>query len=141
MTLEPLLTAPLVIQIHAVSAISAFAIGAIQFIAPKGTIPHRAFGVLWMALMASAAVSASFILHGEPGDPIWKRVSPIHLFVPLTIWALIEGTYLLVRGKQPGKRHHHHPFLGAYIGGLVIAGILAFALPGRIMNQVIFGGG
>ena len=141
MTLEPLLSAPLVIQIHAVSAVAAFVIGTIQFTAPKGTIPHRAFGVLWMTLMASAAASASFILHGEPGDPIWKRVSPIHLFIPLTIWSLIEGSYLLIRGKRAGKTHHHRPFLGAYIGGLVIAGVLAFVLPGRIMNQVIFGGG
>jgi uncharacterized membrane protein len=141
MTLEPLLSAPLVIQVHAVSAIAAFVIGTIQFIAPKGTIPHRAFGVLWMALMASAAASASFILHGEPGDPIWTRLSPIHLFVPLTVWALIQGGYMLARGKRPGKGHHSQPFFGAYVGGLIIAGVLAFALPGRIMNQVLFGGG
>lgn len=140
MTLEPLLTAPLVIRIHAVSAIAALVVGTIQFIGPKGTIPHRTLGVIWMALMASAAASAGFILHGEAGDPLWTRVSPIHLFVPLVAWALIEGALLLARGKRSGKKHHSSPFFGAYIGGLVLAGFFAIAGPGRIMNQVFFGG-
>ena len=44
MTLAPLLAAPAAIQIHAFAALAAFALGAVQLAAPKGTIPHRLFG-------------------------------------------------------------------------------------------------
>ena len=39
MTLAPLLTAGPAIQIYAVAAMAAFALGIVQFAAPKGTIP------------------------------------------------------------------------------------------------------
>jgi uncharacterized membrane protein len=51
MTLTPLLDALAVIQIHAFAALAAFAVGAVQLAAPKGTIPHRFVGWSWAALM------------------------------------------------------------------------------------------
>jgi uncharacterized membrane protein len=44
MSLAPLLDAPAIIQIHALSAIAAFAVGVVQLAAPKGTFPHRVVG-------------------------------------------------------------------------------------------------
>ncbi len=41
MSLDPLLSAPWVIQVHAFGAIAAFFLGALQLAAPKGTLPHR----------------------------------------------------------------------------------------------------
>ena len=41
MTLVPLLAAPLVIVVHAFAAMAAFALGLVQLLAPKGTLPHR----------------------------------------------------------------------------------------------------
>ena len=41
MSLAPLLQASPVIQVHAVAAMAAFALGIVQLAAPKGTIPHR----------------------------------------------------------------------------------------------------
>ena len=41
MSLAPLLNAPLAIQAHAFAAMAAFALGLVQFAAPKGTLPHR----------------------------------------------------------------------------------------------------
>ena len=37
MSLEPLLEAPWVIQVHAFAAVAAFFLGIVQFAAPKGT--------------------------------------------------------------------------------------------------------
>ena len=41
MSLQPLLDAPWVIQLHAFGAMFAFVLGIVQFAAPKGTLPHK----------------------------------------------------------------------------------------------------
>jgi hypothetical protein len=38
MTLEPLLNAPFVVQLHALPAVAAFGLGIVQLTAPKGTL-------------------------------------------------------------------------------------------------------
>ena len=138
MNLQPLLDAPPVIQIHVFGAMAGFVLGAVQLLAPKGTLPHKTLGLVWIAIMAVVGISSAFIQHPvEPGDPFWKRFSVIHLFTLLTAYALIQGGWLILRGG-PGMRFHAKPFAGLFIGGLIVAGVLAF-LPGRIMHQVAFG--
>jgi uncharacterized membrane protein len=90
MTLAPLLEAPLVIRVHAFAPMAAFAVGLVQFAAPKGTLPHRAVGWSWTALMLTVAVSSLFIHLLR----IWGPWSPIHLLsllvlvtLPLAVWA------------------------------------------------------
>jgi uncharacterized membrane protein len=61
MTLALLLSAALAIQIHAFAAMTAFALGLVQFITPKGTVPHRTLGWLWVGLMITVSISAFFI--------------------------------------------------------------------------------
>jgi uncharacterized membrane protein len=51
MSLAPLLNASPTIQVHAFAAMAAFALGVVQLSAPKGTLPHRAMGFVWGALM------------------------------------------------------------------------------------------
>ena len=75
MNLAPLLAAPAVIQIHAFAALGAFALGALQLAAPKGTIPHRTIGWIWAGLMF-AVVLSSFFIHTIR---LWGPFSPIHL--------------------------------------------------------------
>jgi uncharacterized membrane protein len=48
MSLAPLLNANPTIQIHAFAAMAALAIGVVQLSAPKGTLPHRAIGAVWV---------------------------------------------------------------------------------------------
>ena len=62
MSLAPLLNASLAIQLHALAAMGAFVLGLVQFAAPKGTLPHRAVGFIWVALMLVVAFS-SFWIH------------------------------------------------------------------------------
>jgi uncharacterized membrane protein len=44
MSLAPLLDAAPAIPVHAFAAMAAFALGIVQFAAPKGTLPHRSAG-------------------------------------------------------------------------------------------------
>src|SRR5260370_20846576 len=84
MTLAPLLNTPVVIQIHALAAIAAFAVGLVQLTAPKGTIPHRLIGWSWGMLMLTVAVSSLFIHKIR----LWGPWSPIHLLSILVLVTL-----------------------------------------------------
>jgi uncharacterized membrane protein len=131
MTLAPLLDASPVIQVHAFAAMAAFGLGIVQFVAPKGTLPHRTVGWLWVALLATIAIS-SFWIHEIR---MWGPFSPIHL---LSIFVLI----MLPRAVWAAHNHkvsaHRKGMIGIFVGGLVIAGAFTFA-PGRIMHAVVFG--
>lgn len=138
MSLQPLFDATWVIQIHAFSAMAAFLLGVIQLAAPKGTLPHKSIGVVWILIMSTVAISSIFIRPSvSPGLPLMQWFSWIHLFTVLTVWGVVQGSYFLLRGG-PGLKRHSRPFIGIFIGGLVIAGGFAF-LPGRIMHAVVFG--
>ena len=131
MTLAPLLTASPAIQLHAFAAMTAFALGIVQLSAPKGALPHRAVGWVWVVLMLAVAISA-FWIHKIL---LWGPWSPIHL---LAIFSLT----MLPIGVLYARRHHivHHriTMISIFFGALVIAA--AFTLfPGRIMYAVVFG--
>ena len=140
MSLQPLLEASWVIQVHAFGAMAAFVLGLFQLIAPKGTLPHKTVGLIWILLMTAIATSSIFIRPSILGYdlPLLEWFSWIHLFTVLTFWGILQGSYFLLKGG-PTLKIHKKPFIGIFIGGLVIAGGTAF-LPGRIMHQVAFGG-
>jgi uncharacterized membrane protein len=131
MTLAPLLDATTAIQAHAFAAVAAFALGVVQLAAPKGTLPHRMVGWIWVALMVVVAVSSAFI-HGMR---LWGPFSPIHL---LSIFTLIVLPVAVWRAHRHDVRNHRKAMMGLFGGALVIAGLLTF-LPGRIMHAVAFG--
>ena len=131
MSLEPLLQASPTIQIHAFAAMSAFVLGIVQFTAPKGTIPHRAVGWLWVAIMAVVSVTAFFIHEIR----LWGPFSPIHL---LAIYTLIALPLAVRHARRHAVKHHSRAMIGIFTGGLIIAGLFTF-LPGRLMNAVAFG--
>ena len=62
MNVAPLLDAPPAIPLHAFAAMAAFVLGVVQFAGPKGTLPHRAIGAIWVGLMVLVAIS-SFWIH------------------------------------------------------------------------------
>ena len=131
MTLAPLLNATPAIQIHAVAAMSAFALGLVQFAAPKGTIPHRTFGWIWVALMIVVSVSAFFIHELR----IWGPWSPIHL---LAIFTLVMLPIAVLHARRHRVQSHRWSMIGIFTGALLIAGLFTF-VPGRIMYAVTFG--
>jgi len=131
MSLAPLLNAPLPIQLHAFAAISAFALGLVQFAAPKGTLPHRTIGFIWLALMLTVAIS-SFWIHSIR---LWGPWSPIHL---ISIYVIAMVPLALYYAHTHKIRGHQRTVTGMFLGGLVIAGLFTL-VPGRIMHAVVFG--
>lgn len=131
MTLQPLLKADLAVQIHAFTALAAFALGLVQFAAPKGTLPHRTIGWLWVTLMLIVSISAFFIHELR----VWGRWSPIHL---LAIFTLIMLPLAVLRAKRHQVVQHKRAMVSLFAGALLIAGLFTL-LPGRVMHAVVFG--
>jgi uncharacterized membrane protein len=131
MSLAPLLDAAPAIPLHALAAMSAFALGLVQFAAPKGTLPHRTLGCIWVLLMASVAVS-SFWIHQIRLIGPW---SPIHL---LSIFTLVMLPLAVWRAHRHRVADHRRIMIALFSGALVVAGLFTL-LPGRIMHAVVFG--
>jgi uncharacterized membrane protein len=131
MSLAPLLDAPSAIPLHAFAAMAAFALGIVQLAAPKGTLPHRTIGWVWVILMMTVALS-SFWIHQIRLFGPW---SPIHLLSIFTPIMLVLGVWYARRHKVRG---HRTTMISIFCGALVIAGLFTF-VPGRIMHAVVFG--
>ena len=132
MTLAPLLDASPVIQLHAFAAIAAFVLGLVQIAAPKGTLPHRTVGWVWVVLLAVIAIS-SFWIHDLR---IVGPFSPIHL---LSVFTLVMLPRAVLAAHRHRVEQHRRAMIGIFVGALVIAGLFTL-LPGRIMHTVVFGG-
>lgn len=131
MSLAPLLDAAAQIPLHAFAAMAAFGLGVIQLVAPKGTLPHRTLGWVWVVLMGLVAVS-SFWIHQIRLFGPW---SPIHL---LSILVLVSVPLAVWRARRHEVADHRRIMILVFSGALVIAGLFTL-LPGRIMHAVVFG--
>jgi uncharacterized membrane protein len=131
MSLAPLLNAAPAIPLHAFAAMAAFVLGIVQFAAPKGTLPHRSIGWIWVLLMASVAAS-SFWIHQIRLFGPW---SPIHLLSIFTLTMLPFGVWMAHRHRVVD---HRRIMISIFTGALVIAGLFTL-LPGRVMHAVVFG--
>jgi len=131
MSLAPLLDAAPAIPLHAFAAMTAFVLGVIQLAAPKGTLPHRTIGWIWVSLMLGVAVS-SFWIHQIRLVGPW---SPIHL---LSILVLVSVPLGVWRAHRHQVADHRLIMISVFSGALVIAGLFTL-LPGRIMHAVVFG--
>ena len=131
MSLAPLFDAAPAIQAHAFAAMSAFALGIVQLAAPKGTLPHRTIGWVWVALMVIVSAT-SFWIHELR---LWGPWSPIHL---LSIFTLATLPLAVLHARRHQVVRHRNVMIGIFTGALVIAGLFTF-VPGRIMYAVAFG--
>jgi len=131
MSLAPLLDAAPSISLHTFAAMAAFLLGVVQLAAPKGTLPHRTLGWVWVSLMAVVALS-SFWIHQIRLLGPW---SPIHL---LSIFTLVMVPIAVWRARRHRVADHRRIMTMTFVGALVIAGLFTL-LPGRIMHAVVFG--
>ena len=135
MFLNPLLAASAAVKVHAFTVIPAFFLGTwLIFLSRKGARLHRAIGFVYLALMTVTAIAALFI-HTIPAIDVFYGFGPIHIFSIVTLAGVAGALY---GARIHNIRLHRRSMLGVYIGGLLIAGSLAF-LPGRIMHMVVFG--
>ncbi|WP_445215398.1 DUF2306 domain-containing protein [Bradyrhizobium sp. Pa8] len=131
MSVAPLLEAAPAIPLHAFAAMAAFVLGLVQFAAPKGTLPHRTIGWIWVGLMAVVAASSFWIHQIRLVGPF----SPIHL---LSIFTLVMLPLAVWRAHTHRVADHRRIMIMTFVGALVIAGLFTL-MPGRIMHAVVFG--
>jgi uncharacterized membrane protein len=131
--LAPLLQASPAIQIHVFAAVLAIGLGAWQFLARKGTFPHRVVGWIWVALLASICISSFFI----PGSWHIGPVSVFHVLSAYTLWALFMGA----KAAREGEVADHRSYM-AWIFGLsiLLSAVIAIGSSGGVLNEVVFPG-
>ena len=132
MTFAPLLSAPLPIPHHAIAAMLATVIGALQLWGPKGTRNHRTLGYIWVGLMAFVAFSGFFIHVLKMVGPF----SPIHLLSAFTLASL---WYAIRAARRGDIRRHRRTMVALFWMALILTGFFTL-LPGRVMHQVVTGG-
>lgn len=117
---------------HALLALAALGMGAVQLLLAKGTARHRVVGYVWVGLMAYVAIS-SFFIHEIR---LWGIYSPIHLLSIVTLISL----FVAIRAARNGNiQLHKQAMVALYFLGLVITGLFTL-LPGRTMHSVVFAG-
>jgi uncharacterized membrane protein len=113
---------------HLVTALIALPLGAWVLYFPKGTSRHKLLGKVWVGLMLLTAFASWFIQS-------WGRISFIHFFTVWTPVSVFMGIYYIRKGNV---KSHLETMRGLYIG-LIIAGVLAVALPGRFLWRLTIG--
>jgi uncharacterized membrane protein len=118
-----------IVVLHLGAALLALGVGALNLARAKGTRAHRALGWLWVALMATAALSSFGIFGLRQG----AGPSLIHLLSAWTLLALACAIFFIRRGNV---RAHKAFMIGTFLG-LLGAGLGALA-PGRVLAQLLF---
>ena len=121
------------IAVHMTAALGALALGPVALWARLGREQrprlHRAVGFTWVALMLVTAISALFIRDFRL--PNLAGYTPIHL---ITIGTLAGLAAAMVAIARRNIRRHRQAMWSAYLGGCVVAGLLAL-LPGRFLGH------
>lgn len=120
------------VMIHVATVLPAIPLGGWLVLSRKGGALHKALGRVWVGLMVTTALAALFI--GQGGGAL--RISPIQLFVPLT---LIASWKLVAAARRGDMKTHRKEVLILFLGALTIPGLVAFLMPGRMMNTWLFG--
>ena len=117
---------------HAITALVAVIIGAIQLISAKGTRQHQVLGYLWVSMMMYVSISSFFISEIQ----LWGAFSPIHLLSAWTVITLCTGIYFARTGNIKAHQLNMQLLYGL---GLILTGLFTL-LPNRVMGQILFGG-
>lgn len=117
------------VMIHVAVVLPTIPLGGWLLLAQKGTALHKRLGKVWLVLMLLTATSAIFIQ--TSGSFSW-----IHLFVPLTFHAAWK---VMATARAGDIRAHKNHLVRTYLLALMIPGIAAFLIPGRMMNTMLLG--
>lgn len=124
------------IAIHLAAALGAVATGPAALWARLGGRQrpklHRAFGYAWVTLMIITALSAMFIR--DTRLPNIAGYTPIHILVPVTLWALVGSFRRLAQGNITG---HRSIMQRLYIGACLVAGAFTL-LPNRYLGNLLW---
>jgi len=120
--------------LHLATVVPAFFIGGLQFLRRKGTPAHKLFGKIYMALMLATAL-ITLTMPAKVGPQLLHHFGFIHVF---SLVALINIPIAYLAARYGNLRAHRAAMISLYVGGILIAGTLAF-LPGRMLHKWLFG--
>jgi uncharacterized membrane protein len=131
MSLDPILNASLVIQLHVIAALCAVIVGPLVLFRRSRDAWHKRLGYVWVIAMAGTALSS----FGISEAPVLGPLSPIHALSFFTLLSLWHGINAARQGRIAA---HQKEMRGLYFWAIGIAGLFTF-LPGRRMNTALFG--
>ena len=131
MNLTPLMDASPAIQIHVAAALASLVLGGVALFRRKGDRLHRWGGCLWVLLAALTALSSFFLFEMKVIGPF----SPIHILSVLVLVSLAQGVRAAMQGRI---KRHQRIFQSLYGIAFIVTGLFTL-LPGRRMNEVVFG--
>ena len=120
--------------IHLATVLPAFVIGTFLLVRQKGNHIHKFFGRIYLLLMAATGVITLF-MPAQVGPRFLGHFGYIHMFSLLTLHG-VPTAYLAAR--RGDIKTHQREMIGLYVGGILIAGALAFG-PSRLLNNWLFG--
>lgn len=119
--------------VHLATILPSIFIGTYLMIFRKGTPLHRKLGKVYLLLMLKTGIATAIM--PSMGPKLFNHFGFFHIFSALTLWT-VPNTWNALKRKD--IRAHKFGMVGLYIGGIVIATIVAF-LPGRTMYNFFFG--
>ncbi len=126
-----------IIAVHMTAALGALVTGPVALWARKSRQQrpklHRAFGYAWVTLMLATAISAVFIR--DTRLPNIAGFTPIHLLVPVALFALFGSFWFLAKGDI---QNHRKVMQRLYFGACVGAGVFTL-VPGRYLGNLVLG--
>ena len=131
MTLDPIVSASPVIQIHLAASLLALVLGTAMWLRPKGTPSHKMIGRGFVILMLVCAATAIFIQEINEG-----HYSFVHIFIPITLAGVVRALWGI---KNRNIKMHISAVKGLFFAALLIPGAFTF-MPGRRLFAVFFGG-
>ncbi len=132
MNFAPLWAEAMPIPAHALAAMAALLLGALQMVLAKGTALHKVMGRLWVLALGFVAASSFFIYEIRLIGPF----SPIHALSVFTLVML----FVAVRAARQGEIARHSSVMKSLFWlALVVTGLFTL-IPGRTMHTVLFGG-
>ena len=130
MTLDPFVTAPIAIQLHAASALLALVLAPIQLLRRPGGKVHKRLGYVWVCAMAITSVSSFWIHELRLVGPF----SPIHA---LSVYVLVTLVAAVVAARRGNIVAHRRFLQSCAFWGLGVAGLFTL-MPGRRMSMLLF---
>ena len=134
MSLAPLWSAPLLVQVHVAFGTAAFLVGAVRLLLPCRERDRR-LGWAFLALLVAAALAA-VPLDTPPGSPALFGVTVGHAFIFVTAAGVVAA---LVTARRSDPRRWRNVMAALFAGVVFTCGLFELA-PGRVMNAVLAGG-
>ncbi len=120
--------------VHLATVLPCFLVGFWIFATPKGTVLHKCLGRVFVTLVMLTAL-VTLAMPAEVGPRLFGHLGLIH---GLSLLVLVQVPLAVIAIRRNSIRTHRNAMTGVYVGGVLIAGILALA-PGRTLHAWLFG--